>query len=74
MDRDIALKVTGVIFTVVGGLRHWRNIKFRSNLKSDLEILKLYEAHGTDNPNFKALKSHVDKTMALTLLLSEAGG
>ena len=64
MDWDIALKVTGVIFTVIGGLYHWHNIRFRSKLKADLEILKLYEAYGTNNPNFEALKNHVDKTIA----------
>jgi hypothetical protein len=39
-------------------------LRFRSRLKDDLEILKLYGALGTDNSNYKALKSYIDKTIA----------
>ncbi len=59
-------------FTAIGGLYHWRNIRFRSQLKDDLEILKLYGAYGADNPNYQALKSHVDRTISKAYPVKDA--
>jgi hypothetical protein len=63
LDWELILKLLGVVFTAVGGVYQWRNLRFRSRLKDDLEILRLYGTFGADNPNYKALKSHIDKTI-----------
>lgn len=64
IDWDLTLKLIGIVFTAVGGLYQWRNLRFRAKLKDDLEILKLYGAYGADNPNYIALKKHIDQTIA----------
>ena len=64
-DYDLALKISGVIITAVGGIYQWRTLRFRSRLKTDLEILKLYkEAGGSESSDsYKALKKQIEITM-----------
>ena len=73
VDGDLIVKAAGVILTAIGGIYQWRNLRFRSKLKSDLEILKLYEAYGADSPQYQALRNSIDATIEKTYSPREQG-
>jgi hypothetical protein len=61
MNWDLTLKAVGVVTTTLVGLYQWRSVRFRSKLKNDLEILKLYQDVG--GANSQSLKRRIDETI-----------
>jgi hypothetical protein len=64
ISADTILK----FITILGGawawLYQWRNLRFRSNLKTDLEILKSLEPSGKEEREYKILKAHINTIIA----------
>jgi hypothetical protein len=50
--------------TTIGGVYQWRSFRFRSKLKSDLEILKSYRELVGEDKNYEAIKIHINETIA----------
>lgn len=54
-------------FTIFGGalawVYQWWNVRFRSQLKSDFEILKLLAPIGQEESNYRIVKAHIDATI-----------
>jgi hypothetical protein len=63
MNWDLTFKAIGVITTTVVGLYQWRSVRFRSQLKNDLEILKLYQDVRGENKYCQSLRRRIDETI-----------
>jgi hypothetical protein len=66
MDLDLLIKAaaaTAAITSAMVGLNKWRNSKFRSKLKADLEILKLYREACGEERQRQLLENEIQKTL-----------
>ena len=52
-----------VICGALAGVYQWWNTRFRSRLKTDLEILKSLEPLGQKEANYKIVKAYIDATI-----------
>lgn len=62
IDFELLLKVTAAVIGVVGVIYQLRNLRlrFRSSIKTDLEILKMIEP--TD-PNFEIVQTNINESI-----------
>ena len=62
-DLETIFKALSIVGGALAWLYQWRNLRFRSNLKADLEILRSLESLGSEERNYKILKAHIDSTI-----------
>jgi hypothetical protein len=66
MENKWKLMLDGL--TIFGGAfawaYQWWNVRFRTQLKADFEILKSLEGVGKEQDNYRIVKAHIDETIA----------
>src|ERR1051325_3313478 len=63
MDTKLLLDSFTAICGALAGVYQWWNTRFRSRLKTDLEILKSLEPLGQEEANYKIVKAYIDATI-----------
>ncbi len=63
VDAKFLLDSFTAICGALAGVYQWWNTRFRSRLKTDLEILKSLEPLGQEEANYKIVKSYIDATI-----------
>lgn len=63
VDWKLLLETFSVICGALAGVYQWWNTRFRSKLKTDLEILKSLESLGQEENSYKIVKAYIDATI-----------
>jgi hypothetical protein len=66
MNSDLVFKAVAVLTTTLVAINQWRSLRFRSNLKTDLEILKMYNESCGQTRSRQLIENKIEKLVART--------